>query len=142
MTLASDKPTSCAGRSSALRDEVAHLRAEVAGLREALLDLRQVIRVLNPVAENYARRARAYPQIKAIYYWGSSKGPHFVTLVDASEQADLCAVYELQAELGTSHLGEPYVFDQTLTQQHLRTAGVTITDMIGDGAQLLYQRET
>jgi hypothetical protein len=127
---------------SALRDEVAHLRAEVAGLREALLDLRQVIRVLNPVAEDYARRARAYPQINAIYYWGSAQGPHFVTLVDASEQAEIYAVYELQAELGTAHLGEPYVFDQTLTQQHLRTAGVTITDMLGDGAQLLYQRET
>lgn len=126
---------------SALRDEVAHLRAEVAGLREALLDLRLVVRVLNPVAEDYARRARAYPQINAIYSWNSPQGPHFVTLVDASEQADLYAVYELQTELGTAHLGEPYVFDQTITQHHLRSAGITIADMLGDDAKPLYQRE-
>lgn len=126
-----------------LRTEVSFLRAELNDLQVVVADLRRLIRnsgVAKPIEEDYAYRALAYPQIAEIHCWESGQGPHFVTLVDAPDQATLYAVYELQAELGEAHLGEPYVFDQTLTRQHLAAAGIAVADLLGDGAACIFQR--
>jgi hypothetical protein len=127
----------------ALRAELAFLCAELTDVQMAVADLRRLIRnvgLVKPIEEDYAYRTLADPQIAAVYCWERGQGPDFVTLVDAPDQAALYAVYELQAELGAVHLGEPYVSDQTPPRQPLATARLAITDLLGDGAACIFQR--
>ena len=77
-----------------LRTEASCLRAELNDLQVVVADLRRLIRssgVAKPIEEDYAYRALAHPQIAALYCWESGQGPHFVTLVDAPDQATLYA---------------------------------------------------
>lgn len=136
---------------AASRADVAMLRAEMDVLRAEIADLQATVSGLSrrighvhgksAIERDYAQRALGYPQIVAIHCWDSAQGPQFVTLVDGARRSSLYAVYALQADLGAAHLGEAYVFDQTVTAQHLSLAALDIAALVGDHARCIFQRQ-